>query len=76
MKIVIEVPDETLPLLEVVGQGSAEAALLELIERTAVGVRRRGCSERAWVREAFGDEWLDELEPDPDAYWRQRPRRR
>lgn len=76
MKVTIDVPDEMLPLLQLVGNGSAETALLELIERAAQGVTRPGCWERPWLRQVFGDEWLSELEQDPEAYWRQRPRRR
>lgn len=76
MKVTIELPEQTVRLLEVVGNGSAEAALLELADRTADGVTRPGCWERAWLLQVFGDEWQSELEQEPDAYWRQRPRRR
>ncbi len=76
MKITLELPEDTLRLLEIVGNGHAEAALLELVERATQGVTRPGCWERAWLRQVFGDDWIQLLEEDPQAYWRQRPRSR
>jgi hypothetical protein len=76
MKITLDLPEDTLRMLEVVGNGNAEAALFELADRTADGVSRPGCWERAWLEKVFGDAWTAQLEPDPKAHWRQRPRRR
>lgn len=76
MKVTVDMSEATQRLLEVVGNGRAETALLELIERAVQGVTRPGCWERAWLRQVFGDEWMEQMEEDPQAFWRQRPRRR
>jgi hypothetical protein len=74
VKLTLDLSESTLRLLEVVGNGHAETALLALVERATQGVTRPGCWERAWVRQVFGDEWIEQMEEDPQAYWRQRPR--
>jgi hypothetical protein len=77
MKITIELPEELVQLLAVLDDdGRAERALHELIERAADGIRRPGSWERPWLLQAFGPDWLQRLEADPEAHWRQRPRRR
>lgn len=78
MKLTIELHEETVRALEVLSErGDAEATLHELAARAVDGVSRPGAWERAWLQQAFGYEWIDHLEPDPDAPgWRQRPRRR
>jgi len=82
MKITIELCEETLRLLAVLDdrghddEGKVEHVLLQLAERAVDGIRRPGSWERPWLLQAFGREWLQRLEADPEAPWRQRPRRR
>ena len=42
------------------------AVLDELADHAQQGVYRSGAWERDWVCQVFGDEWLDNLEPDPE----------
>jgi hypothetical protein len=76
VKVTIELAEELAELLGVLDErGRPEAALLELAARAADGVCRPGAWERQWLYQAFGDEWEERLEPDPQApRWRQRPR--
>jgi len=77
VKLEIEVSPEQLELLSVLdAHGDARATLTELVHRVADGVRRPGAWERAWLEQVFWGAWHARLEPDPEAYWRQRPRRR
>ena len=76
MKLTIELDEETVRLLQVLSEHGAEAVLRELVDRAIDGVRRPGSWERQWLYQAFGDEWTEQLEQDPQAHWRQRPRRR
>jgi hypothetical protein len=77
MKVTIELPQELVEMLAVLDErGRADAALLELAARAVDGVSRPGSWERQWLYQAFGNEWEARLEPDPQAHWRQRPRRR
>jgi hypothetical protein len=76
MKVTIELREETVRLLKVVGGGNAETALRELAARVADGVQRPGSWERDWLHQAFGDEWTRQLEQDPDCHWHERPRSR
>ena len=51
-------------------------ALYELADRAQQAVSRSGAWERDWICQAFGYDWLANLEPDPenaDIGW-QRPR--
>ena len=73
--VTIELTEEQIELLEVLDNDGAEGALLELAFRAVDGVRRPGSWERPWLYQAFGDEWTEHLEQDPQAHWRQRPRR-
>lgn len=76
-RLTIELGEDTVRLLQVLDdRGDAEAVLHELAARVVDGVSRPGSWERPWLCQAFGYEWQDRLEPDPDAHWRQRPRRR
>lgn len=76
MKVTIELPEELVELLAVLDdRGRADATLLELAARAVDGVSRPGSWERQWLYQAFGDAWEERLEPDPEAHWRQRPRR-
>ena len=57
------------------GLDDVAAVLAELADHAQQGVYRPGAWERGWLCQAFGYEWLDRLEPDPehpDIY--QRPR--
>ncbi len=73
-RIVVTVDERTSEALAVLGSGDASAALAELASRAVDGVTRPGSWERPWLEQAFGSEWQDELEPDPSASWRQRPK--
>jgi hypothetical protein len=55
---------------------SAATVLYQLVERVLDGVHRPGSWERAWLCQAFGDEWIERMEQDPQAAWRQRIGRR
>jgi hypothetical protein len=58
--------------LEALGGGDAERALHELAARCVDGVFRPGSWERSWVLQAFGHDWLEQLERDPATPWRER----
>jgi hypothetical protein len=73
MKITVELPEEWVELLRVLGDPAE--VLAELADHAQQGVFRPGSWERGWVAQAFGDEWTDKLEVDPDAHWRQRPKK-
>ena len=60
------------------GPDSVEAVIYELIDHAQQAVYRSGAWEREWACQAFGYDWLENLEPDPDHAdigW-QRPRTR
>ena len=74
--ITLELQNPTAEALEVLmASGDAGEALAWLAVHVAQGVTRPGSWERHWLLQAFGDEFLDRLEPDPNASWRMRPRR-
>ena len=76
LALTIEVSPEQLASLQVLdGQGDARCTLVELVGRVVDGVTRPGAWERSWLEQAFGAAWQRRLEPDPAAYWRQRPQR-
>jgi hypothetical protein len=79
--ITVEVSEGTYALLAVLGKsyavgrnGDVEAVVRHLLHSAADGVRRPGSWERSWIAQAFGDDWEESLEVDPDAEWRRRPR--
>lgn len=79
--ITIELDEETIGLLEVIGkgwalggQGTAEEVLAHLAVSAAEGVRRPGSWERGWVVQGCGDGWETELEQDPGTPFAQRRR--
>jgi hypothetical protein len=84
--ITVEVSDVVYELLEVLTKGeygpkTVEGVVLELIDHAQSGVYRPGAWERDWLGQAFGDDWVEFLEPgDPygrsDSYMFQRPKRR
>jgi hypothetical protein len=60
------------------GPETTEAVIYELIDHAQQGVYRSGAWERPWICQAFGYDWMENLEPDPehaDIGW-QRPRNR
>jgi hypothetical protein len=84
-KITIEVTDTVYGLLEVLTHkglaGSVEQVVLELVDHAQQGVYRPGAWERAWLIQAFGDEFTEHLEPGdpygrPDSPMFQRPKAR
>lgn len=56
-------------------KGTIEDVVEALVFSAIDGVRRPGAWEREWVTQVFGDDWTDELEVDPEASWRRRPRK-
>jgi hypothetical protein len=87
MTITVDVPDEWVALLRVLGPEhqhddvAVREVILELIDHAQQGVYRPGSWERPWLEHAFGDEWQRHLEPDPERTGDgriifQRPRRR
>jgi len=78
--LTIAISDEDAALLEVLaarddGDHALDLVVHDLIHFAADGVRRPGSWERGWVAQAFGDEFVRRLEPDPAAEWFYRPRR-
>ena len=59
-KITLEVSETVYDLLSVLGDPTEVVG--ELIDHAQQGVYRPGAWERAWVFQAFGDEWTDKLE--------------
>jgi hypothetical protein len=59
------------------GQGLADlpAVVGRLLDHVQQGVYRRGAWEREWLCQAFGDRWLERMEPDPGSPYHDRPRR-
>lgn len=47
-----------------------------LADHAQQGVVRRGAWERGWLLQAFGYDWLDHMEPDPEGPHHDRPRLR
>jgi hypothetical protein len=60
-------PDQGLPDLE--------AVIGTLLDHVQQGVCRRGAWERSWLCSAFGEDWLERLEPDPGSPHHDRVRR-
>jgi len=85
-KITIELDDVGYGLLQVLTCGSdapqsVEDVVGQLVDHARQGVYRPGAWERDWLRQAFGDDWTEYLEPG-DPYGRancenifQRPKR-
>ena len=74
LPVTLELSEAMLGLLNVL-PGGAVGALRELAERAADGIARPGAWEREWLEQVFPeDEWEGELEPDPAAPHRMRPR--
>jgi len=65
-EITITVTDEVAGRLAVLGEPGVTAAEVAavLIDHAQQGVYRPGAWERAWVCQAFGEDWLYRLEPD------------
>jgi hypothetical protein len=72
-RVTVELPEEWVELLAVLGDPAE--VLAELASHAWQGVSRPGSWERPWLLQAFGDEFLERLEPDPDVPYRQRRRR-
>ena len=83
--ITVEIPEDALELLAVLRlpwdetdrgrDENARVALLHLIHSATDGVRRPGAWERGWVNQAFGYDFEDLLEVDPECEFFRRPRR-
>jgi len=64
MQITLDLDDVTAPLLATLDdQGSVEGTIYRLIDHAANGVYRPGSWERPWLCQAFGEDFLDHLEP-------------
>lgn len=46
---------------------TVEAVVMTLADHAQQGACRSGSWERGWDIQVFGDEWLVNMEPDPDA---------
>ena len=60
------------------GPETAVGVIYELVDHAQQAVYRNGAWQRDWAIQVFGEEWLENLEPDPehaDIGW-QRPRDR
>ena len=69
--ITVHLPDEWVRNLEALvdpgrGLDDVAAVLAELADHAQQGVYRPGAWERGWLRQAFGDDRLGRLEPDPE----------
>jgi hypothetical protein len=65
--ITVEVNDVVYGLLEALAHGTdsqhtVEDVVSKLIDHAQQGVYRPGAWERAWLEQAFGDDWIDGLE--------------
>jgi hypothetical protein len=76
IKVTVELYPEAIACLEALCNGTADQALAALVEHVQDGMERPGSWERPWLIQAFGDGWIHSMEQDPDAEWRQRPRKR
>lgn len=71
VSITLELSQRVADLLAVLTVGEyapddLEGVLMKLIDHAQQGVYRPGAWERGWLEQAFGDEWLDGLEPDTE----------
>ena len=57
------------------GMPDLAAVIGTLLDHVQQGVCRRGAWERSWLMQAFGDDWLARLEPDPEVPYHDRTRR-
>ena len=84
-KLTVEVDAETFDLLSVLTRvvsptalppvaATVDQVLEHLVHSAADGIRRPGAWERGWVTQAFGDEWTELLEQDPETEWYRRPK--
>jgi hypothetical protein len=74
MKLILEIDDLVASRLAVLvpeprTATRVEQAVMELIDHAQQGVYRSGAWERSWLMQAFGDDWLELIEPDPDVDW-------
>jgi len=64
MRITLEIANITAELLRTLDErGDVEAVIESLIDHAAQGVYRPRSWERSWVCQAFGEDFLDRLEP-------------
>ena len=71
VSLTVQLPDEWVRNLEALvdpdrGLDDVAAVLVELADHAQQAVYRPGAWEREWLCQAFGNEWLDRLEPDPE----------
>ncbi len=69
--VTVHLPAEWVSNLEALvdpdsGLEDVAAVLAELADHAQQGVYRPGAWEREWLCQAFGWEWLERLEPDPE----------
>lgn len=70
-RFVVELPREAVRFLQVLvggeyGPADVTGVLAELADHAQQGVYRPGAWERAWLCKAFGFDWLERLDLDPD----------
>jgi hypothetical protein len=77
MKIELDIDDDTLAYLTVLGSGrgqSPEEVIYQLIDHAIQGVYRPGSWERPWIEQAFGAIDETQLTRDPDTPFYLKPR--
>lgn len=77
--VTVTIPKEWARNLEVLigdqyGPDDLPGVLAELADHAQQGVYRPGAWERRWLEQAFGYDWEDRTEPDPEAPMYVRPR--
>lgn len=71
-EITLSISERDYELLEVLTRDphsyckTVEDVISELIDHAQQGVYRPGSWERPWLTQAFGDDWVEYMEPDPD----------
>lgn len=74
IKVTIELSDEAARMLSALGEPAQ--VLAQLADHAQQGIYRPGAWERDWLCQAFGEEWMDRLEPMPDSPGWQQPKGR
>jgi len=71
-ELTISISERDYELLEVLTRGpdsdlkTVEDVIGKLIDHAQQGVYRPGAWERGWLCQAFGDDWIEFVEPDPE----------
>lgn len=76
MKLTIDIDEEVARCLDVLcAEGETREELLrQFLGNIRSGVTRPGSWERPWLCQVVGHDWVANMEPDPEAAWRERPK--